>query len=134
MNMENIPSEIFDLLVTKSFEMLSSDEQQIVLQHMSQSDYDESRTAILSFKEVDHQINFDERTLPKQEIKSSPIIRFVNYRIPVYQVAAGLALMAMVTYGVNNYNSGIDDISKPRSYSGQSVAYGNYPDSLVFNL
>ena len=135
MNNENIPEEIFDLLGSKSFEKLTDTERALVLQYMNEDDYKESQTAILSFKEVDNQIEFNERSLPIQKARSSSIIRFATYRVPIYQVAAGLALMAMVTYGVDSSeDSGVDGLLNPKSFSGQSVAFGNYPDSLVFNL
>lgn len=135
MNPKVIPTEIFDLLATKSFTELSKLEKDNVNRFMSSIEYNEQHELLRSFNTADGSMAFTSPGLPTEQ--KSYFHQILNFRIPFYQVAAGMTLLIVGTWAINNSNNE-PFFQNPehsiKSTPGISVADGYYPDSLVFKL
>ena len=91
-NLDNIPDEIFELLVEKSFEELTTLETKTVLDYLTEEEYTDSRNLILEFKETNENLSFavEEKTIQKYSSKK----RGFDYR----QIAA--VLLVLITFGL----------------------------------
>ena len=93
--MNNIPTFIFDLIQTTPFELLPETQQNEVLAHITQADYEDMYQAFIFEKET-----MNEHTLQikshKEEIwnalQSAPKLSFWKSKIP-WQIASAILLL-----------------------------------------
>lgn len=66
----------------------------------------------------------------------SIVSKVLNYRIPIYQVAAGILLFMLATWAISNVRN---DKNLPPGITnevmaGKSLADDDYPEDLIFDL
>jgi hypothetical protein len=88
MNRESELEKIYDLLETFSFDELKPEEQEIVLKHMTKSEYDSMRATILDSRHFFSSVEADEKVN-----KPSVIKRIAYMRIEFYKVAAAILVL-----------------------------------------
>lgn len=97
-NIENIPSEVFDWLSTKSFDQLNSQQKQIVLQYFTIDEYDElgnSTKEINTFMKPTQKHRQDSKELLMNkfdEVYSQPKQRFLVPRLLRYAAIVILSI------------------------------------------
>lgn len=142
MNIENIPNELFDLLSCKHYSELSEKEKKLVAKVMSQEEYLDYQAVINDFKELDSALEFEVPKLAIQPKNKSTLRKIINYRIPLYQVAAGVLLLTVSTFVFGFWDRGsitpFPEIKEGEvrieHLNGKSLAEEDYPDSLIFNF
>lgn len=90
---ENIPEEIFDLLGSKSFDELATQEKKLVLKNISKEEYEDLSRLLLDFQQMDTEIQLEEQDF---ETFKSQILPHKNKRISgpaYYQIAASIAIL-----------------------------------------
>ena len=137
MNPNDIPQEIFDIIIQKGYTKLSPREKEIVDLYMNPEEYEEIKSILLTFKEVDDEIKVDpeELQIPMAQ-KQNSLLKIINYPIPAYQVAAGIALIMGLFILMNNpFKS--DKTSRGDNknlvQSGTPLSVEDYPEKLVFH-
>ncbi|MEL7249891.1 MAG: hypothetical protein AAFO03_15790 [Bacteroidota bacterium] len=134
MEAAHLPEELFDLLTEKSYSELSPEEQSLVDPYLSANEYDEMHSLIADVRLADEQmlsISKKPQPLPQK----SWLLRTLHHPVPMYQVAAVIALIiggywlwAPALPGSQN------DATLPYVRTGTSIEWDSYPDSLVFQL
>lgn len=98
--MEEQHERLFDLIESKSFEELTSEERTFVLNHLTEAEYRLQRTVISATAALEY--NSEEpRTLQIRE-KKKPIL---NRTIPLYQALIGAACLVFLFFAVGNKKS-----------------------------
>lgn len=137
MKKENIPTELFDLLASKTYESLSNEEKNLVNSMMTSEEYKNLKDMVSDFQELDKDIFIQEDSFAVPVTKKSFLSRMLNYPIPAYQVAASLmvliGLFFLMKPSLNNQDGPSMD-SLVIDTTGISVAKDVYPDSLIFKL
>ena len=137
-NLEQIPGEIFDLLNSKKYTELSEKEVKMVDGWMTESEYKDYTLVIGHFKMQDDisvgvpQTSFKPR-------KKSILVKILNYQVPLYQVAAGLAMLVTASFAFQGSfliekKSPNENLVNNHESIGKSLADDDYPEDLVFNL
>jgi len=137
MKNEKIPTELFDLLASKTYESLSNEEKNLVNSMMTSEEYKNLKDTVSDFQELDKDIFIQEDSFAVPVNKKSFLSRMLNYPIPAYQVAASLmvlmGLFFLMKPSLNNQDGPSAD-SLVIDTTGISVAKDVYPDSLIFKL
>ena len=130
--MEHIPEVLFDLLAAKPYENLTHDEKVLVDGIMSPADYDAQYAIIRDFRAINDAVEVPPSRGPHQKAGRSPLMRALTYRIPLYQVAAGLAIVVASTIGFTHLRQPLPTQERTTVAVGQSLKMDNYPEALVF--
>ncbi|MEM6964729.1 MAG: hypothetical protein AAF573_08200 [Bacteroidota bacterium] len=134
-NLENLPEEIFDWLAEKTFSELTEAQRQKVRAYLSEADYENYRSIVFDFQELDHQVTADSSASSPPTSTTSFLKRVLNYPIPLYQVAAAFLILAMATFAMNDFGEEKNlPKAEEKSGVGKSLAKDDYPEELVFNL
>ncbi len=135
-NIDELPEELFDLFTIGDFRNLNEDQKQVVLQHINVGEFDAYAAIVCDFQVLDSKRNTD---LPKPTHTpkgKSRFTRVLNYRMPLYQVAASLAICILATtvmYKGSNKINGTPTDSTIETV-GVSLANDDYPAELIFDL
>ncbi len=138
MNIDHLPSEIFDLLSEKPYSVLSSVEKELVAPFMSPEEYSEYQLLIADFKSIDASINISTPPLPVLQNKQSGLHFMFTHRSPIYQLAAGFLLLAVASFIFGLWDnkplpSGQEHQEIrifPDAQIGKPQLEDNYPDSV----
>jgi len=138
MNYENIPKQLFDLIAEKKYENLSSDEKQMVENHLTQEEYNEIHNDIRDFRILDNQLKIVRPVLKSKSSKPSLLYRIINYKVPVYIVASCMALLFFVYFLFSESQDSNQQTPHKDSHhiskDGVPIHQDNYPGDLVFEL
>lgn len=129
-NIENLPEIIFDLFSKKRFEDLDQSERQLVLQYMDEDDYIGFADVVQGFRQSDKKPITD---ITKQNAQQPIISRMLNYRMPMYQVAAAIVICVLATSVLTGHDDALRP-SKEINAVGVSLADDDYPEDLIFDL
>ncbi|NME72277.1 hypothetical protein [Flammeovirga aprica] len=132
--MENFEDRLFDLFSQKSFEELTSEEQELVLKNMTEEEYQENYAMIHEFKEVDASITIATTSLATEKGKT---INYFYQSIPVYKAVAGIVLAVLLSFILQFYvfqNEKKITVKDDVSPQSTPLTEENYPSSLVVNL
>ncbi len=133
---KNIPGEILVWLGSKDYKELTSGEKLVVDEYLGQKEYQDMRSAIISFKQVNKLLDqtIQEFELPGKQ--QSLLMRIFQYPIPAYQVAAGILLLFGLYY-INRQPKTASNISTEiladSLQVGKPIAEDKYPAKLIFN-
>src|SRR6186713_3481105 len=98
--MEEQHERLFDLIESKSFEELTSEERVFVLNHLTEAEYNLQRTVISATAALEYGSD-EPLTLSIPEKKKS----ILNRTIPLYQALIGAACLALLFFVVGNQKS-----------------------------
>lgn len=137
-NLETFPEDIFNLLGSKKFVELTDEEKYLIKPYMTVGEYHDYHEMISDVRVLDQTIP---STIPDIRLinkRASMIKKIVDYKMPLYQVAAAIAFCIFSTATLtqhfsqspNSNMTQIDDSSK----KGVSLAEDNFPEQLVFNF
>lgn len=94
--MEEQHERLFDLITSKSFEELSSEEKSFVGDYLTEAEYTLQRTVIAASSELEYD---SEEPLPLSVTRSKK--NFLNRTIPLYQALIGAACIVLLFLVVN---------------------------------
>ncbi|WP_430405440.1 hypothetical protein [Fluviicola sp.] len=97
--MEEQHERLFDLIESKSFEELSSEEREFVLNHLTESEYTLQRTVISATAALEYD-SVEPHALQIREKKKS----ILNRTIPLYQALIGAACLVILFLAGNQKN------------------------------
>lgn len=101
---EEIPEFIFDLIGTKTFDELSSQEKEHVLTYMTREEYLVNSAVIDDFKKIDAQLQFEEAPpMVEQEYSLSQSKKIVAFSY--LQIAASAVLLISLGFGFGRFLS-----------------------------
>jgi len=95
---------IHELTEQFDFSVLTETQKEMVLSEMSQSDYSDMREAVkntLHFFETEPELIADDSWRPSNA-KKHLVLRLINYKIPIYKVAAAAALLISINLYLSN--------------------------------
>jgi len=98
--MEEQHERLFDLIESKSFEELTSEERTFVLNHLTEAEYTLQRTVISATAALEYSSD-EPRAFSIPEKKKS----ILNRTIPLYQALIGAACLALLFFVVGNKKS-----------------------------
>ena len=94
---EEIPEFIFDLMGTKAFDALSSNEKEDVLKYMTEEEYLENSLLIGNFQDIDAQFQFD--GTPQIE-KKEPSLKDSNKRFAFSYLKIAATVVILISLGI----------------------------------
>lgn len=131
MKLDNIPEELFDIIANHQYDDLSSDDNALIKQYLNKEEYEEIHQFLISFSEADDSL--ENAVTMERQIPKKPMWRkIVNYRMPLYKVAALYLLLAGAYF---LYQQNTEMIPEQKGMDKKvSIDEGIYPEDLIFEL
>lgn len=122
---ENIPEEFFDLLETKDFAALSKEEKELVLEKISEQEYNEFFQMLADFKSLDQEI---ETEAPDFEILKEAKVAKKKDRSIYYKVAVAAAFLLFTGLRIWDYKS---EVHPPVEIAVADTLSDSNPESRI---